>query len=277
MGLVTLSHGETVSPSEKEKKEILTINGKRRTYYQIHENNLTYEIKGPKRLEVVSRRAVPKMDKKKKKYGYYLILDNNDTINVDHKERISKVVQSTLHPGHGYTKSGSYFLNIPSGHHQVTLTPLGKRSSPVLVRVLTTRFEKAEKEGKFIHPINETELVHLKGPSRKLRYYRLSEGEKIEFDFSQFSNVLILSRLAFENWMSSDESYRLRIKKDSKVEGTYFFLTEKSSKSTIIENKEVVPGLRRTCEIENPAEGKPYFVEVLDKGKMVYIRCIGYE
>ena len=43
-----------------EKKEILLINGKRRLYYPIETEGLTYTVEGPTRLEFISRYPVLK-------------------------------------------------------------------------------------------------------------------------------------------------------------------------------------------------------------------------
>ena len=63
--------------------------------------------------------------------------------------------------------------------------------------------------------------------------------------------------------------------KDEKIVGTYFFSSEKSENSTIKENKKVIPGKWRSCEINLTKKKHTYSVELLDKGKTVYIRCLG--
>ena len=60
LGIIILSilQGETILPSERDKKEILTINEKKRTYYQLHNTSLTYKMAGPKRVEIIARGVV---------------------------------------------------------------------------------------------------------------------------------------------------------------------------------------------------------------------------
>jgi hypothetical protein len=267
---------KTVSPAQKDKKEILIIGEKRRTYYQLHRDELVYEIQGPRRLRIIARRAIPKRDNQLQTFGYSLILDKGEALTVEHKQKRSKGITSTQHLGHGYTHSGKYYLNIPSGLHTLVIRPLTKRSSPVLIRLLTERFEK-KVEGRLLIPDDETTLKHLQVEEKKYRYYQLIPGEKVSVSVKDSREVLILSRLAFEDGMSTEENYRLRIRKDEKLLGTYFFVSEKSDVSTIVEDKDIVPGKRRTAEVEVNGSASTITVELLDKGKRVYIRCVGYE
>ena len=275
---ILLSSGiaKTVTPEQKDKKEILIIGEKRRTYYQLHRDELVYNIKGPLRLRVIARRAVPRRDNKLQLFGYSMILDKEDELTVKHEQKRSKGVTSPQHPGHGYTQSGKYYLNIPSGLHTLVLRPLTKRSSPVLIRLLTDRFEK-KVEGRLLIPDDETTLKHLQVEEKKYRYYQLIPGNKIAVSIEEAKEIVVLSRLAFEDGMPSEESYRLKIRKDEKLLGTYFFTSEKSDVSTIVEDKDIVPGKRRTAEVEVDGSASTVTVELLDKGKRVYIRCVGYE
>ena len=275
---ILLSSGiaKTVTPEQKDKKEILIIGEKRRTYYQLHRDELVYNIKGPVRLRIIARRAVPRRDNKLQLFGYSMILDKEDELTVKHEQKRSKGVTSPQHPGHGYTQSGKYYLNIPSGLHTLVLRPLTKRSSPVLIRLLTDRFEK-KVEGRLLIPDDETTLKHLQVEEKKYRYYQLIPGNKIAVSIEEAKEIVVLSRLAFEDGMPSEESYRLRIRKDEKLLGTYFFTSEKSDVSTIVEDKDIVPGKRRTAEVEVDGSASTVTVELLDKGKRVYIRCVGYE
>ena len=267
---------KTVSPAQKDKKEILIIGEKRRTYYQLHRDELVYEIQGPQRLRIIARRAVPRRDNKLQPFGYSMILDEEDELTVKHEQKRSKGVTSPQHPGHGYTHSGKYYLNIPSGLHTLVIRPLTKRSSPVLIRLLTERFEK-KVEGRLLIPDDETTLKHLQVEEKKYRYYQLIPGNKIAVSIEEAKEIVVLSRLAFEDGMPSEENYRLRIRKDKKLLGTYFFTSEKSDVSTIVEDKDIVPGKRRTAEVEVNGTASTLTVELLDKGKRVYIRCVGYE
>ena len=92
--ILTFLQGETILPSERDKKEILTINERKRTYYQLHNNSLTYKMAGPKRVEIIARGVVPKKDYKEVSFSYKLIMDNGDSIIISHSAAKTKNITS---------------------------------------------------------------------------------------------------------------------------------------------------------------------------------------
>jgi len=278
VGIVTLfavAEGKMISPVEKDQKEILTISGKRRSYFQLHGNSLSYEIKGPKRIEIIARRAVPKREEREKSFGYILQLDTLSQILVEHTASKSKGVSSSQHPGHGYTKAGHYYVTIPDGNHVLRIEPVKERSKPVLVRIIENKFEKPSNSGTFIQP-DSVDVHHIKLQDKRVRYSPLAFGNSISIHAEDFSQLVIYSRLTFQNWMNGVDTYRLRISKGQQLIGTYFFSTERSEVSEVEEDKTVIPAKWRSCEIDVKGDDIPYTLELLDEGKLVYIRCIGY-
>lgn len=273
--LQSLAEGKVITPLEKDEKEILTISRKRRSYYQLHGNSLTYEIKGPKRIKIIARRAVPKREEEEKLFGYQLQLDSLSVVTIEHTESKSKGVTSSQHPGHGYTKAGHYFVTIPDGFHVLRIDPINKRSKPVLIRVIDKKSEIQQKSGTFIQP-DSTEVYHLLLNEKRVRYSPLSSEKPITIHTNDINQLRIYSRLAFQNWMNGVDTYRLRILKGQDIVGTYFFSAERSEVSEIEEDKTVIPAKWRSCEIEVREENIPLTIELLDEGKTVYIRCVGY-
>ena len=104
-----------------EKKEILIINGKRRLYYPVETEGIYYSVDGPTRLEFISRYPVLKKKNKSNPFSYRIIVDDQDTIIVNHKYKVQKSIKSVQHPKHKYTYSGNYFINLSSGKHKVVI------------------------------------------------------------------------------------------------------------------------------------------------------------
>ncbi|SVE05040.1 uncharacterized protein METZ01_LOCUS457894, partial [marine metagenome] len=146
---------------------------------------------------------------------------------------------------------------------------------PMVVRVRVKEFERAGNLRKFMKNLGGIKPSHLVTGDKSIRYYKLSHGERLQFEPKKLSKFTLLSRLGFQNGMSDYEQYQIRVWKDDKVLGTYFFSPEKSDDSFIKENKKVIPGKWRSCEIELSKKKSTYSVELLDKGKTVYIRCLG--
>jgi hypothetical protein len=273
--ILTFLQGEAILPSERDKKEILTINEKKRTYYQLHNNTLTYKIAGPKRIEIIARGVVPKKGYKVVRFAYKLITDNGDSIIINQTAVKIKNITSAQHPGHGFTLPGKYFINISKGNHWFKIEPIPKADSPIVIRVRVKEFEKGNKDRQFVQTISGTKPKSLIIGEKSVRYYELKHGERLQFEPKKLNKLTFLSRLAFVNGMSNYENYQIRVWKDDTIYGTYFFSTEKSEDSIIKEDKKVIPGKWRSCEVNLSKSKHTYSVELLDKGKKVFVRCLG--
>ena len=151
----------SIAAKEKDKKEILTINAKRRTYYQLHRNELNFHITGTMGFEVIARRAVPKKISKSKKYGYQIIIDGKEPVTVAHEGRIAKGITSSQHPGHGYTKSGSSIYKLGKGDHHIQILPVQSSSGPVLIRLVKTRQAHSLGAGVFLDNLKNSEKINI--------------------------------------------------------------------------------------------------------------------
>ena len=149
--LLTPLSGRLIKPSENgEEKEILVVNSKRRLYYPIKSEGLIFNIKGPMRLEFISRLPVLRDKSNSYPFQYRIVLDDMDTINVKHKYKVQKSIKSVQHPKHSFTYSGNYFINLDEGQHKVELIESSKQKYPSLVRVLTKEFENPGKQKKIL-------------------------------------------------------------------------------------------------------------------------------
>ena len=273
--ILTFLQGETILPSERDKKEILTINERKRTYYQLHNNSLIYKMAGPKRVEIIARGVVPKKDYKEVSFSYKLIMDNGDSIIISHSAAKTKNITSSQHPGHGFTLPGKYFINIPKGNHWFKIEPIPKVDLLVVIRVRVKGFEKGDEHRQFVQAVTGIKPKNLIIGEKSVRYYELKYGERLQFEPKKLNKLTFLSRLAFVNGMSNYENYQIRVWKDDTIYGTYFFSTEKSEDSIIKEDKKVIPGKWRSCEVNLSKSKHTYSVELLDKGKKVFVRCLG--
>ena len=269
--------GRLIKPSENgEEKEILVVNSKRRLYYPIKSEGLIFNIKGPMRLEFISRLPVLRDKSNSYPFQYRIVLDDVDTINVKHKYKVQKSIKSVQHPKHSYTYSGNYFINLEEGEHKVELIESSKQKYPSLVRVLTKEFENPGKQKKILSPTVHKSFVSLKSNKKDIKYYECSSVVPLKIEAMGRNILKIMSRLEFNESMGQEESYRIRVREGKKVLGTYFFNTERSSASQILERPDIVPGKWRSCEIIVPKGIHSYTVEIADKEKTVLTRFILY-
>ena len=270
-------NGKLLRPSNNRKdKEILLINSKRRVYYPIKDSGLIYNISGPNRIEFISRYPVLRKKKKSHSYSYNIVLNKTDTIDVNHKYKVQSKIKSVQHPKHSYTFSGNYFINIPKGQHTIELIKRKKSKYPVLVRVLSKEFESLGKKQKVLNPMIHKDGVLLDISGKRVQYYECSNEIPLQVKASGPSTLRILSRLQFSEIMGNEESYRIHVMNGKKVEGTYYFNTERSSSSSINNRSDKVPGKWRSCEIKVPKGSYTYNIEISDKGKTVLTRFILY-
>lgn len=259
-----------------EKKEILLINGKRRLYYPVETKGLTYSVDGPTRLEFISRYPVLKNKNKSNPFSYRIIVDNKDTIMVNHRYKVQKSIKSVQHPKHKYTYSGNYFINLGIGRHKVVIIPEKRQKYPVLMRVLLKEFGIVGKKKKILQPMIHQNSLKLKVGENEVSYYECTSKYPLTIEARGEKTLRILSRLQFSDAMGQEESYRIKVKEKNKIIGTYYFNSERSPNSHIIERLDMVPGKWRTCEIRVPKGSHQYTIEVPDRHKTVLTRFMLY-
>ena len=270
-------YGKLLRPSkDRDQKEILIINSKRRVYYPLRENGLVYQISGPTRAEFISRYPVLKGKKKSHSFNYVIVLNEKDTIQVKHRYKVQSSIRSVQHPKHRYTYSGNYFINLPKGNHSIEVLENQKLKYPVLLRLLSKEFESIGSSQTVLKPMVHKDEVKIDVGDKQINYFECSKDIPLQIQASGPKKMRIISRLEFTDKMGSEESYRVHIKKGKKVVGTYFFNSERSSSSSISSRLDRVPGKWRSCEINIPKGKHTYSIEILDEGKTVLTRFILY-
>ncbi|MBT4555111.1 MAG: hypothetical protein HOC41_05460 [Candidatus Marinimicrobia bacterium] len=266
-----------LKPSKNgEEKEILIVNSKRRLYYPIKSEGLHYSVKGPTRLEFITRYPVLKKKKQSHSFQYLIILNGKDTVDVNHRYKVQKTIKSVQHPKHKYTYSGNYFINLEKGVHTLELLKSNESKYPVLIRVNSKEFESLGKGNIVLTPMVHQSAVKLISNNKKVQYYECTSELPLQVKANGRKTLRIMNRLEFSDSMGQEESYRLRVREGVKIVGTYYFNTERSSASEIDGRADKVPGKWRSCEISVPNGKHVYSVEVADKGKAVLTRFILY-
>ena len=276
--LFSAINAELLKPSiGGEKKEILVISDKRRVYTVLDNDSLVYDVYGPARLELISRYPVNNKTKKSQKFSYTLFIDNEKPIMINHRYKIQRSIRSVQHPNHYFTYSGNYFFNISEGNHRIILKPSEDKRYPVLLRMLKKDFDKVSKNRNELTPMVFQSNYKVMVEGKPVSYYQLSKNRPLQLDIDGSKKLRILSRLVFDEYMGSNETYRLRVKNGKKVLGTYFLSSERSSTSYIVDIKDKVPGKWRTCEIDIPAGKQIITVEIVENNKSVLTRFQEYK
>ena len=260
----------------KDQKEILVINSKRRVYYPIKQEGITYQVNGPARTEFISRYPVLRKKKNSHSFNYVIVLNGTDTIEVNHRYKVQGSIRSVQHPKHRYTYSGNYFINLPKGSHTIEVLKGDNLKYPVLLRLLSKEFETPKKNHKTISPMVHKSSVDIELGDKQLQYFECSKNIPLQVKATGPKTLRIISRLMFSEEMGSQESYRIHVKIGQKVVGTYFFNTERSGSSKVRSKPDIVPGKWRSCELKVPKGENSYSIEVFDEGKAILTRFMLY-
>ena len=272
-----LLFAKLLRPSKnKDQKEILVINSKRRVYYPIKQEGITYQVNGPARTEFISRYPVLRKKKNSHSFNYVIVLNGTDTIEVNHRYKVQGSIRSVQHPKHRYTYSGNYFINLPKGSHTIEVLKGDNLKYPVLLRLLSKEFETPKKNQKTITPMVHKSSVDIELGNKQLQYFECSKNIPLQVKATGPKTLRIISRLMFSEEMGSQESYRIHVKSGQKVVGTYFFNTERSGSSKVRSKPDIVPGKWRSCELKVPKGENSYSIEVFDEGKAILTRFMLY-
>ena len=260
-----------------EEKEILKISGKRRIYTIMRDDSLIYQVNGPARIELITRYPSPEKSKKSHPFSYQLVVNNEEPIIINHRYKLQKNIRSVQHPSHYYTYSGNYFINIKDGNHTLSMSTNAEQKYPVLLRVIKKRFKTSLDKVNELQPMvfQANRTVEVSG--KDISYYELIHGRPLQLNLDGPKTLRILSRLLFDSEMGTEESFRIRVKSGSKVLGTYYLSTERSSDSMVKDQTDKVPGKWRTCEVTIPSGKQVISVEIVEKGRSVLTRFKEYK
>ena len=228
--IVSMLVSKSITPIQLDSDEVLTIYGKDRVYYNLTNDSLTYYVQGPKVISIHSRLAFPSLAKKIKPYKFKVVIDEVDSFLVNHHFKKDSNVFARMHPRHSHTNSGIDVVNIPKGTHRIDIIPLDSNSN-INVRLVAKAFRKIESINTPNLVVgNKNKLDHrvLKVGDRNIKYYSLTQNDKLFFNASGAGAVKIISRTTF-----SDDSnrgyYQFKIRKNNKLISTHHMFSNISS------------------------------------------------
>ncbi len=269
--LVSLVSADLLKPANGSKqKEILTISENRRVYYDLESDPLTYLINGPVRLKIYSRSVYARKTSESQRYNFTVRIDEGNPINIQHTQRITTSVKSSMHPNHYYSRSAIDYLNIPAGPHEVHFYR-DKKSKPTLIRVLEIDL-KPEGSKKRLEPLEKATPVSVQANGKSLRYFELSNDNPLYVQVDGPTNFEVITRLAFQTWMGREQDYRLQVWDNGKLAGTFYFSGERSEVSTVAGRDDLVPGKWRSCYIPITKGQHKLKIKLLDNDRSVYVR-----
>jgi hypothetical protein len=246
---VACLHGEIHIPIDNENEITLRINGQNRTYHELDKGGLSYHHIGSEhefgdsiKVGIYSRSIKSFKGNKKKKFGFKIQVNDDEPFELTYKKEGSNVT-SPDRPGWNYTKSGVWFFYLPvqEDEYEIKIKPLSKK--PIIY--LRLRSNVIKKKGKFSNVIKSVNhqkrtKIDTKNDNDELDnvstlWYALDKNKHQQFQIKGPKNVRIFSRISYQNQLLDD--YYISIREDGIELGTYYFITEESTKSFIFSSK----------------------------------------
>ncbi|MAV59415.1 MAG: hypothetical protein CMG07_05645 [Candidatus Marinimicrobia bacterium] len=256
--LFTSLFGESFNPQEINFKENLILNEKEREYFLLYKDDLNYKITGPKRLEIISRRAIPESSNRKYNFGYILSYDDLDDIEINHKKYKKDFLYSKDHPGHGYTQAGKTILNIPPGEHNLKLIP-SYRGKPVLVRIVKKMFKNTEGITEMILPDEDIVVNELQFNNKKRNYFEIEKNNLLSFSTYSNLDISFYGRIE-ENNILNNNFYQLEILENNRQKCFVVdFYNNESSKGKIFQLK---------------SKDDPFSIKLIESSNPVHLRVL---
>ena len=270
-------------PRDNEESIKLEIRGNERIYYEMDNDGLRYKNIGKQfnsgdsiQVGIHTRTIKAPTGKKKRNYGFIVQINDETPFELKYKKQGS-VVTSPDRPGWNYTQSGKWYIYLPvkEKNYTMKITPL-KGNPVVYVRLTSNLITKDGNYGNIIQTVNRQNRVGIKteGKQKTTKWYTLNNENQQQFEIRGPAQIRAFSRLKFDDESMIDDYY-IFVREDGIDIGTYYFQTEKSMESSIMDSKQPVSKWRSLWL--NIPDGKHYYTFSLsniegNKDKTAFIR-----
>ena len=269
--------------SKNEEKITLKIKGKERIYYELDDSGLLYKNIGKQfnnndslQIGIYTRTIKAPTGKKNRNYGLTVQIDDDMPFELRYKKGGGKVT-SPDRPGWNYTKSGIWYIYIPNKEKSTKINILPMKGNPVVyVRLTSIPIEKKGAFGEIIKTVNRQDRVSIvtSAKNKRTKWYALNNDNQQQFEIQGPLKVRAFSRMQFDYNKKTDDYY-LFVREDGIDLGTYYFRTEKSVESSIV-NSDKPTSKWRSLWLNVP-KGKHYYTFSLpniddNQNKNIFLR-----
>ena len=252
-------------PKDNEESIKLVIRGNERIYYELNNDGLRYNNIGKQfnsgdsiQIGIHTRTIKAPTGKKKRNYGFNVQINDETPFELKYKKKGSGVT-SPDRPGWNYTQSGRWYIYLPvkGENYTIKITPL-KGNPVVYVRLTSNLISKDGSYGDVLQTVNRQDRVGIKteGKQKATKWYTLNAENQQQFEIRGPTKVRAFSRLRFDDASITDDYY-IFVREDGIDIGTYYFQTDRSIESSVMNSKEPV-GKWRSLWLNIP-EGKHYY------------------
>ena len=196
-----------VTPKKFARKTLIKVSENERTYYAVSkEEKVTFEVKGPAKIRVLTRLGLPKIKAESYKYAVSYKRDGKKKKTKKLNTKASKLAFMGDVP---LGQSRSFYLKVPAGKHKYTFFSDG---SQIYLRLFRKKYEWIS-----YNPKGKNDIVILQHKEKELPYVRLKSGEEVSLELFGPTKIKIISRLEYAPQMTGERSYRLQIMEKGEV------------------------------------------------------------
>lgn len=237
------AHAGAWDPVEKiagTRPVIVQVNRKSRIYFPLSAKRpLSIDVEGPARLRVVSRAQVSAGAATPVTYS--IRASTGGKMLGETRTESSPAPDARRKDGKGVLcKSRALLVEVPAGHHPITISAGG--ASPLLVRILVASPRRAPQARMVsLTPVEARTSLTVVEAERMIPYYATRRGAPVRFRVVGPTTLEITSRLDFDATMRGAQRYRLAYRVGTAIVREESFTTTKAAAATYSEAKDRVP------------------------------------
>ena len=237
------------------KKDILEINGKKRSYWKLDkDNSLVVKTVGPGELKVYTRMEL-NQKQNEGVYSFITLIDGERQPLAARATEYSKSAKNPKQKNQRLGKSRTIFYDIPPGEHEYRFKVSEDSKDVIYARFLVSNQHEEEISYIAYLPRSFPEEVRITVKEREYIYYRSNRSEHIELEVIGPTRVKCVSRLEFDHSIRGIKPYRVQVSQNDQVILTDFFNAKISGTASYSEKSDKVLGKGEIFYIDVP-EGK---------------------
>jgi hypothetical protein len=257
---------EELVPSGNPEKVMIETQGNRNVYFVLDAlHPLSVTVKGPTRLEVITRVHMEKFSKKSIPYKI-LIKSVDERIDVYPKKgKVSSVSKYVSSKKEGFVdQKDKIVLQIPKGKHLYTFALDVKASYRVHLRFLSKPDVTPKKSWRRVIPEGHAGVVTIFDGKKEKLYYLSSNQTPVKFEAEGPAMVKVIIRVLFDAMPSlPNRAYAVSVFENNSFKSSHSFIG-KVSKVSKLRGESMpyvkLPGIRKTFYIKIPAGKHKYFL-----------------
>ncbi len=241
------------------------INGKNINYYALSRDSMTHiSVKGPGKLTITTRTRFTSITTDSLSYGIVYVCDDKK-LKVHKVKKVGRDGSKVTIPSSTDVPSTpkSFTIKVDPEIHDYSFVMLDKSPQVDLIYKFVT---EAAPKWKELSPLADTTTIKIKVDSSNIQsYYKLSSTHPQKFKVKGPSSLRVFTRLEYNYSMQGELSYRVMVKRNDTIIGTFKLSTKPSVEAQYIKDKKHIPGTLEKFYLEVPSGDNSYEFVLLDK------------